>query len=216
MRHVLCLPRRVRCELTVTSFSYFLCCLLSFYVTIESTVFYTNKFNRNCLLFAKIFEHKRILIPGPVGICEMFLILQCLFSLLGFMFFRYSLPWRNSGRFKYLSVAVLVAKIINVSLFAAGFKSTCDSLNPVYSPVCSTEVFNNLDWKYFTPKYVSAYKLVGHYWRMLTALCVSVLFWCIATLQHGTYFGNQPFTVMLARFVWRRVSSVDGRYSLYE
>ena len=176
--------------LSISSLMFFLCSLLSIHIVVEMTIFYV-KTKRNCFLFARIFAKERFLVPGPVGICEVFLFVEYSIVVLGYAVAKVSSQFRGHSRFTIWLCSVWMVALGTATMFSLGYKATCDSLVSRSVPECSREVFNNLDWKSFRPKYVLGYNMPGHFERIQISLWSVVLLWFISTVLHVMQIGNQ-------------------------
>ena len=172
-----------------------LCCVLSTHILVEIVIFYTLT-NSHCFLFAQIFEKERRLVPGTIGICEGFIAEQLMVVVASYLFAKYSHTYRKERKFLLCSCLVWCSIFVTAVIFTLGFQATCNSLNSNYTPICSSEVVKNFDWKNFVPKHVSGYHMVGHFKRIQLSLWLVVVLWFISTLLHSTTVGYKSLSYL--------------------
>ncbi|XP_047132381.1 uncharacterized protein LOC124811140 isoform X1 [Hydra vulgaris] len=155
---------------------FFVCFALSLHAAIEASLFQV-KSSGYCFLFAQIFEKKREFVGGCTSLCWSFIFIQFALSFVTFYITLFPFQIRHADWFKIKICfwTYTCAAITNAVIFTWGFYYVCNSLE--HTPRCTDEAVFNLEFKYFTPKYVDGGRFVSVFFRIIISVWSNIFLW---------------------------------------
>jgi len=170
--------------------------LLSIIAALLNALAFTNGLMRAkiCLMFAKMYELKRVVVPGPALPCTLYvlssfiIVFFCCWFFMRIFFSRAVYNVRNRWT-KIVVFFIPLIAVANMMMLLHGNQVFCDSFDVHH--FCSSELMHNIDFKTFTPKYLDAYSYFDVS-RVSTVSSVLVcIFWIAAFYYHHKKHHNK-------------------------